>query len=80
MGPRYFLDIPHHWEGWVVGEGLGELSHDGDTDCPVGSLQMIILTCLLNFVLSNILIFCLVETFKNSGKCFVRNESFCCLG
>jgi len=31
---RYFMDVPHHWEGWVVGEGLGSLSHDGDADCP----------------------------------------------
>ena len=29
------MDVPHHWEGWVVGEGLGSLSHDGDADCPV---------------------------------------------
>ena len=32
---RYFMDVPHHWEGWVVGEELGSLSNDGDADCPV---------------------------------------------
>ena len=33
---RYVNDVAHHWSGWVVGEGqgLGNLSHDGDTDCP----------------------------------------------
>ena len=29
------MDVPHHWEGWVVGEELGSLSNDGDADCPV---------------------------------------------
>ena len=29
------MDVPHHWEGWVVGEALGSLSNDGDADCPV---------------------------------------------
>ena len=33
--PRYLMDVPHHWEGWVVGEELGSLSNDGDADCPV---------------------------------------------
>ena len=32
---RYFMDVPHHWEGWVVGEELGSLSNNGDADCPV---------------------------------------------
>jgi len=32
---KYVNDVAHHWEGWVVGEGLGSLSHDGDTSCPV---------------------------------------------
>ena len=29
------MDVPHHWEGWVVGEELGSLSNNGDADCPV---------------------------------------------
>ena len=32
---KYVNDVAHHWEGWVVGEGLGSLSHDGDASCPV---------------------------------------------
>ena len=33
---RYLNDVTHHWSGWVVGQGqgMGSLSHDGDTDCP----------------------------------------------
>jgi len=31
----YMNDVQHHWEGWVIGEGLGSLSHDDDADCPV---------------------------------------------
>ena len=31
----YLNDVAHHWEGWVVGEGLGSLSHDEDASCPV---------------------------------------------
>ena len=27
-------DVAHHWAGWVVGEGMGSLSHDDDADCP----------------------------------------------
>ena len=34
---RYEQDVAHHWAGWVVagpGQGMGSLSHDGDSDCP----------------------------------------------
>ena len=31
---RYVEDVAHHWSGWVVGEGMGSLSHDEDSDCP----------------------------------------------
>ena len=31
---RYLNDVEHHWAGWVVGEGMGSLSHDQDHDCP----------------------------------------------
>ena len=33
---RYVNDVTHHWAGWVVGQGqgMGSLSHDGDSDCP----------------------------------------------
>ena len=31
---RYVEDVAHHWSGWVVGEGMGSLSHDEDPDCP----------------------------------------------
>ena len=27
---QYVNDVTHHWSGWVVGEGMGNLSHD---DC-----------------------------------------------
>ena len=37
---RYMMDVPHHWEGWVAGEALNSLSHDGDTDCPVTCMTM----------------------------------------
>jgi len=30
----YLNDVGHHWEGWVLGEGLGNLSNDGDASCP----------------------------------------------
>ena len=32
---KYLNDVAHHWEGWVVGDGLGSLSHDEDASCPV---------------------------------------------
>ena len=31
---RYVDDIPHRWNGWVVGEGGGKISSDEDPDCP----------------------------------------------
>jgi len=31
---KYVNDVTHHWSGWVVGEGMGSLSHDADADCP----------------------------------------------
>ena len=31
---QYVNDVTHHWSGWVVGEGMGNLSHDDDEGCP----------------------------------------------
>ena len=47
------MDVPHHWEGWVVGEELGSLSNDGDADCPV-DISIYCLSSILCFFFDSI--------------------------
>jgi len=36
---HYIDDVPHRWSGWVMGEGMGKISNDEQSDCPSDMAQ-----------------------------------------